>query len=128
MNTTTLVESILVSGTATTLAVQMLKSKLIPVPAEHSPRLTAFVVSLIASGIAGWQADIDPTKLTSWTDWLTVACGTLIVSAATYHAVFKETQPAVNITQNIQPSGTGTQHIESLTSTDTPIAHGSGPL
>src|SRR5690349_11956927 len=112
MQITQLVQSILVSGTATTLATQVLKSKYLPIPAEKSPRLTAFVVSLVASGIAVWQAGIGPTRLTSWTDWLTAAGGTRTVPAATYHAVFNETQPAVSITQNIQPSGTGTQRIE----------------
>src|SRR3954447_1819474 len=98
MTLTQLVQSILVSGTATTIAVQMMKSQIFPFPAEKSPRLTAFVVSLIASAIAVMQGGFDFTRLTDWTSYLPVVCGTFFISAITYEKVYKAPQPSVAIT------------------------------
>ena len=112
MDITYLVESVLVSGTATTLAVQIMKSRYFPLPVERSPRLSAFIVSVIASVITVTQVGVDWNNLHDWTQILPVVCGTLIVSAATYKAIYQEPKPAVMIQQNVAPEATGTQHIE----------------
>jgi hypothetical protein len=112
MTTTQLIQSILVSGVASTYATQILKSSLVPVPFQKSPRLTAFIVSLIASAVAVMQGGIDFDKLRDWTDYLPVLCGTLIVAAATYKVVYQEPRPSVLIQQNVQPEASATQHIE----------------
>jgi 2-keto-3-deoxy-6-phosphogluconate aldolase len=83
MTTSQLIQSVLVSGVATTIGTQLLKSSLIPIPFQKSPRLTAFIVSVIASVAAVTQGGVDWANLRDWTDILPVVCGTLIVSAAT---------------------------------------------
>ncbi len=87
------IKTILVSGVATTYATQILKSSLIPLPAANSPRLTAFIVSLIASAIAVGQGIDFNNPLKDWTDYVPVIAGTLLVSAATYKAIYKESPP-----------------------------------
>ena len=89
LSTLDFVKTIIVSGVATTYSTQILKSSLIPAPFERSPRLTAFVVSLIASALAVGQG-IDFTNLKSWEDYLPVVGGTLIVSAATYRVIYAQ--------------------------------------
>ena len=89
LNSLDFFKAVLVSGTATTLATQVLKSSLIPLPAAKSPRLTAFIVSLIASALVVGQG-FDYTNLRTWEDYIPVVCGTLIVSAATYKAVYAQ--------------------------------------
>ncbi len=86
------IKTVLVSGVATTYSTQILKSSLIPLPAANSPRLTAFIVSLIASAIAVGQG-IDYTNIKSWEDIIPVICGTLIVSAATYKIIYHVPTP-----------------------------------
>lgn len=51
-------DTVIVAGVATTIATSLLKSKLIPVAFQNFPRLTAFVVSIIASVIAYSQKGI----------------------------------------------------------------------
>lgn len=54
----TILSGILLGGGATMLAVQILKSKLIPISFENHKRATAAVVSLIASVITEEQAGV----------------------------------------------------------------------
>ncbi len=86
-------KAIIVSGVATTYSTQMLKSSLIPIPFQRSPRLTAFVVSVIASVIAVGQGFDFNAPFKDWTDYVPVIAGTLLVSAATYKAIYKESPP-----------------------------------
>jgi hypothetical protein len=107
------IKTIVVSGVATTYATQILKSSLIPIPFQRSPRLTAFIVSLIASIIAVGQGFDFNAPFKDWTDYVPVIAGTLLVSAATYKAIYhvptptniqadqtKVTSDSVTVTQN----------------------------
>jgi len=87
------IKTVLVSGVATTYATQILKSSLIPLPAANSPRLTAFIVSLIASAIAVGQGFDFNAPFKDWTDYVPVIAGTLLVSAATYRAIYHVPTP-----------------------------------
>ena len=106
-------KAIIVSGVATTYSTQILKSSLIPIPFQRSPRLTAFVVSAIASVIAVGQGFDFNAPFKDWTDYVPVIAGTLLVSAATYKAIYhvpnptniqadqtKVTSDSVTVTQN----------------------------
>jgi len=106
-------KAIIVSGVATTYSTQILKSSLIPIPFQRSPRLTAFVVSVIASVIAVGQGFDFNAPFKDWTDYVPVIAGTLLVSAATYKAIYhvpnptniqadqtKVTSDSVTVTQN----------------------------
>jgi hypothetical protein len=112
MTTNQLIQSILVSRTATTIATRILKSSLISIPFQKSPRLTAFVDSLVVSAFAVMQGGIDFDRLRDWTDYLPVFCGTLIISAATYTAIYQDPKPSVMIQRSVQPEANATQHIE----------------
>lgn len=83
--------SILAGGVATTLAVQLLKSKLIPfVPAEKYPRITAAVVSAVASVAALVQSGVSWAFVTSTPQVIVaVVGGTLLVAASVYNNVLK---------------------------------------
>jgi hypothetical protein len=89
MSTLTLIQSILVGGTATALGTQLLKNNLIPVPAQKYPRITAFIVSLIASVVAVMQSGFSASTVHDWTDWLAVVSGTLLISSVTYNHLLK---------------------------------------
>ena len=86
-------KAIIVSGVATTYATQIAKSQYFPIPAEKSPRLTAFVVSVIASIIAVGQGFDFNAPFKDWTDYVPVIAGTLLVSAATYRAIYHVPTP-----------------------------------
>lgn len=90
MSTLSLIQSILVGGTATALATQFLKSNLVPVvPAQKYPRVTAFIVSLIASGVVVMQSGFSVSAVHDWTDWLAVISGTVLISSVTYNHILK---------------------------------------
>lgn len=93
MNGFTLLTGILVGGTATTLAVQLLKSKIIPVAFEKHPRWTAAAVSVIATVISMAQAGITVENIgTDWLTWIAMGAGTLLVATSTYNNLV--TKPA----------------------------------
>ena len=87
------IKTVLVSGVATTYATQILKSSLIPVPFQRSPRLTAFIVALLASAVAVGQGIDFNNPFKDWTDYVPVIAGTLLVSAATYKAIYHVPTP-----------------------------------
>jgi len=106
-------KAVIVSGVATTYATQIAKSQYFPLPAEKSPRLTAFIVSVIASIVAIGQGFDFNAPFKDWTDYVPVIAGTLLVSAATYKAIYhvptptniqadqtKVTSDSVTVTQN----------------------------
>lgn len=101
--------SILAGGVATTLAVQLLKSKLIPfVPAEKYPRITAAVVSVVASVAALVQSGVSWAFVTSTPQVIVaVVGGTLLVAASVYNNVIKSSatpgEPAPESTADVSP-------------------------
>lgn len=88
--------SILAGGVATTLAVQLLKSKFIPfIPAEKYPRITAAVVSAVASVAALVQSGVTWAFVTSTPEVIVaVVGGTLLVAASVYNNVVKSSATA----------------------------------
>lgn len=112
METTQIFEvfvSILAGGVATTLAVQLLKSKLIPfVPAEKYPRITAAVVSAVASVAALVQSGVSWAFVTSTPQVIVaVVGGTLLVAASVYNNVIKSSatpgEPAPEGVADVSP-------------------------
>lgn len=101
--------SILAGGVATTLAVQLLKSKLIPfVPAEKYPRITAAVVSVVASVAALVQSGVSWAFVTSTPQVIVaVVGGTLLVAASVYNNVIKSSatpgEPAPESAADVSP-------------------------
>lgn len=91
MTTVQFIQSVLVSGLATTLATEALKSPLIPVPATKYPRITAAVVSLGASVVALLQSGFDFNSMaTDWPSLVALFTGVLLIASVTYNQVIKQ--------------------------------------
>lgn len=91
------IQVILVGGVATTIAVQFLKSNFIPVQFSKYPRLTAFGVSLLATGVAVWQQCQNivagcQTLLQQPLDYAAAVAGIFLIAVATYNAVLRDKQ------------------------------------
>lgn len=80
--------TIVVSGVATTLATQMLKSSMIPVPVEDYPRISAGVVSILATFGSIYVSDAS-LMVNSFIDWTAFVVGTFLVSVITYNNVLR---------------------------------------
>lgn len=76
--------AIVLSGAATTAATEIMKLRAIFIPAGRYPRITAAVVSVIASLVAFYTTSLNVVFNTFWA-WLFMAVGTLIMSAITYN-------------------------------------------
>jgi hypothetical protein len=92
MGVVDLVQTMLVSGVATTVATQLLKSKYIPIQFQKFPRVTALFVSIGATVFVAWQQCNDLATgcsglLTSPIDWTAAVLGTLLVSTLTYNNI-----------------------------------------
>lgn len=88
-----LVQTILVGGVATTFAVQILKSKMVPVAFQNYPRLSAFGASIIASSVAAYQQCSDGScsaLVNQPLDYAAAVAGVFIVSVVTYNNVLKD--------------------------------------
>lgn len=81
--------AIIVSGVGTSIAVEILKSKYIPVQFQKYPRLTATVAALIASIIAVYNSPIQTISIDTPIEWVGVVAGVLIVASITYNNIFK---------------------------------------
>lgn len=95
MNVVDFLQTILVGGVATTLAVQFLKSHLIPVQFERYPRLTAFAVSVLATGVAVWQKCEDvvagcQSLVQQPLDYAAAVLGVFLIAVVTYNNVLKD--------------------------------------
>lgn len=89
MDLVTLIQSVLVGGSATTVATEVLKSPFIAfIKAESYPRTTAVILSVLASVLIILQQNIAFATL-SVVNWISLAVGTLLVAVATYHGVVK---------------------------------------
>lgn len=80
--------AIIVSGAATAAATEILKLRAIPVPVQRYPRLSAAVVSVIASLVAVYVSAAD-ILVNSLIGYVAFAVGTLLVSAITYNNLIK---------------------------------------
>lgn len=81
--------SMIVAGVSVSVATNILKSNMIPIPAEQYPRLTAAALSVVGSVVAIYLSDSSPA-LNSWYDYAAFTVGVLIVSAVTYQALLKD--------------------------------------
>lgn len=88
MDLQTFIQSAVVGGGATSLATELLKSKYIPVQAQKYPRITAAIVSVVASGIFIWHTQAHPPT-SDWKLWVALAAATLITAADTYNHILK---------------------------------------
>lgn len=84
MQNYTLLSGILLGGGASMLATQLLKSKFVPIQFEKYPRATAAIVSLIASIITEWQANV-VINLHSLPSLGVVFVGTLWIAVSVYN-------------------------------------------
>lgn len=91
----TLFTSILVSGVATSYAVQFLKSSYVSwLPAEKYPRLTNAIVSVVATFIAVIFSDA-VFVITTWWEWVAFFFGVMLLSANTYNSIISKSQKIV---------------------------------
>lgn len=81
--------AIIVSGVATSVAVEILKSKYIPVQFQKYPRLTALVVALVASVVAVYNSPVKTIIVDTPIEWVGLVAGVLIVASVTYNNIFK---------------------------------------
>ncbi len=77
-------ELVLIAAGATTLAVQILKSKIIPIPFQNYPVVTNVVVSLIAAVATVGIAGVDLNK-ENWEVLLTTFIKISLVAALVYN-------------------------------------------
>lgn len=80
--------ALFMSGVATTVATQILKMKIIPIPAEKYPRATAAIVASLATIVAIYMSDLNLVLNSLW-EYLAFAMGTFLIGVNTYNAVVK---------------------------------------
>lgn len=83
------IQSSLLAGAATTLATQILKSPAIPIPAQHHPKLTAVIVSMVAAGMVVYQGVHNSYATFDVLEWATVSIATLLIAVVTYNNIVK---------------------------------------
>lgn len=88
MNIVTLFTNILVGGGAVVLAVQLLKSRFIPLPFQKYPRSTTAVASLLASVLTVAQAQVS-LNIHDVGQVVSVFVGTLWVAVSVYNHLIK---------------------------------------
>ena len=84
-----LLNYILVSGGATVIATQILKSKYIPIQFEKYPKETTFAVSVIAAIIAEYQAHVS-FNWHNLPSLLSMFVGTILIAVLTYNHFVKK--------------------------------------
>lgn len=92
MSVIDLLQTILISGVATTVATELLKSKYIPVQFSKFPRITALVISIGATVFVAWQQCANLATgcqgiLASPIDWIAAVLGTMLVATLTYNNI-----------------------------------------
>lgn len=90
MSTVEILQSVLVGGAATSIATQILKSSFVPVPATDHPRITAAVVSLVASVVAVASAGINYASFADLTSVVAIFAGVLLVASNVYTQLLKQ--------------------------------------
>lgn len=88
LNTIHIFETIIGGGIATTIGTNILNSKLIPIPFQKNKRLTAFVVSVIATFVALYQQGVRDFSA-DWSCNLAILLGVFLTSAITYNNISK---------------------------------------
>lgn len=78
--------AIYVSGVGVAYVTQFLKSSSVPVPAKEYPRTTAAVLSVVATLISIYMANVALIVATFW-QIIVMVIGTLLVSAVTYRHI-----------------------------------------
>ena len=78
--------AIYLSGVGVAYVTQALKAKSIPVPAQKYPRTTALVLSLVATLISIYVANIDLIISAVW-QIVVMVIGILLISALTYRRI-----------------------------------------
>lgn len=94
--------AILLSGSAVVAATEIMKLKIIPIPAQKYPRLTAAVASFIAAGIALYNSSVN-FVVDSPAGYLALAIGTYIVAAVAYNNIVAGS--AANVTSTKPSEG-----------------------
>lgn len=89
MDLTAFAQAAILSGTAVTLVTEVLKSKVIPIPVTSHPRLTALVLSVLASLYTVYQYNVVNIVAINWTQLVALVALTVLVSAMTYNHVIK---------------------------------------
>lgn len=89
----TFFSAMMTSGVAVSIATQMMKSDLVPIPAQKYPRITAAVVSIggVVGAMFATGADL---SMSSIMDWVGITAGILVTSAITYEVLLKKSTPA----------------------------------
>lgn len=80
--------AIILSGTATVIATQIMKLKIVPLPVQKYPRLTAAIVSGLAALVSLYNSSVNFVVDSVW-GWLAMAVGIWIVSAIAYNQIVK---------------------------------------
>jgi len=89
MDTASLAQVAILSGTAVTLVTEILKSKYIPIPAQKYKRITALVLSFGASAYAVGSYDQVNFTTLSWQSLVSLGLLTFLVSSVTYTQIVK---------------------------------------
>jgi hypothetical protein len=89
----TFFSAMMTSGVAVSIATQMMKSDLVPIPAQKYPRITAAVVSIggVVGAMFATGADLSASSIM---DWIGITAGILVTSAITYEVLLKKSAPA----------------------------------
>lgn len=82
-------KAVILGGSATVIATQIMKWNVIPIPADKYPKVVAAITALIAAGVSVYQYDQTILTVGGFWNWITVAVGTLIVAAITYNNIVK---------------------------------------
>lgn len=80
--------AILLSGTAVVIATQIMKLRVIPIPVQKYPRLTAAIASGVAALVSLYNSSVNFVVDSVW-GWLALAIGTYIVAAVAYNNIVK---------------------------------------
>lgn len=95
--------AVLLSGTAVVVATEIMKLKVIPIPVEKYPRLTAAIASGLAALISLYNSSVN-FVVTNWVGWLCLAVGTYLIAAVAYNNIVKGS--AANVTSTKPEEGT----------------------
>jgi hypothetical protein len=85
---TNLVLNTIGSGVAITLATEVLKSEVIPIPTEKYPRATASILSLASAVYIATTTDVG-IIIDSWQEIIVFGVAILLIATNCYHVIIK---------------------------------------